>query len=41
MEVKHHRKIALEILKTLNHLNPEKMKEIFFKTTNLTHRHLI
>ena len=38
MEVKLLRNLALEIFKTLNHLNPEYMKEIFYKTTNLTHR---
>ena len=38
MEVKLLRNLALEILKTLNHLNPEYMKETFYKTTNLTHR---
>ena len=38
MEVKHLRNLALEIFKALNHLNPEYMKEIFYKTTNLTHR---
>ena len=38
MEVKRLRNLALEIFKTLNHLNPEYMKEIFYKTTNLTHR---
>ena len=38
MEVKRLRILALEIFKTLNHLNPEYMKEIFYKTTNLTHR---
>ena len=38
MEVKCLRNLALEIFKTLNHLNPEYMKEIFYKTTNLTHR---
>ena len=38
MEVKRLRKLALEIFKTLNNLNPEYMKEIFYKTTNLTHR---
>ena len=37
MEVKRLRKLALEIFKTLNNLNPEYMKEIFYKTTNLTH----
>ena len=38
MEVKRLGKLALEILKTLNNLNPEYMKEIFYKTTNPTHR---
>ena len=38
MEVKRLRKLALDIFKTLNNLNPEYMKEIFYKTTNLTHR---
>ena len=38
MEVKRLRNLTLEIFKTLNHLNPEYMQEIFFKTTNLTHR---
>ena len=38
MEVKLLRNLALEIFKTLNHLNPEYMKKIFYKTTNLTHR---
>ena len=38
MEVKRHRKLELEIFKTLNHLNPEYMKEVFYKTANLTHR---
>ena len=38
MEVKRFRNLALEIFKTLNHLNPEYMKEFFYKTTNLTHR---
>ena len=38
MEVKRLRNLALEIFKTLNDLNPEYMKEIFYKTTNLTHR---
>ena len=37
MEVKRLGKLALEIFKTLNNLNPEYMKEIFYKTTNLTH----
>ena len=38
IEVKRLRKFALEIFKTLNNLNPEYMKEIFYKTTNLTCR---
>ena len=38
MEVKRLRKLALEKLKTVNNLSPEYMKEIFYKTTNLTHR---
>ena len=38
MEVKRLRMLAVEIFKTLNNLNPDYMKEIFFKTTNLTHR---
>ena len=38
MEVKRLRKLALEIFETLNNLNPEYMKEIFYKTTNHTHR---
>ena len=38
MKVKRVRKLALEIFKTLNNLNPECMKEIFYETTNLTHR---
>ena len=36
IEVKRLRK--LEIFKTLNNLNPKYMKEIFYKTTNLTCR---
>ena len=32
--------LALEIFKTVNNLNPYYMKEIFSKTTNLTHRPL-
>ena len=32
--------LALEIFKTVNNLNPYYMKEIFSKTTNLTHRSL-
>ena len=38
MEVKRLRTLALEIFKALNNLNPDYMKEIFFKTTNLIHR---
>ena len=38
MEVKRLKNLALEILKTLNHLNPEYMKEIFRKATNLIQR---
>ena len=38
MEVKRLGNLALEIFKTLNQLNPEYLKEIFHKTTNLTHR---
>ena len=38
MEVKRLRRLALEIFKTLNNLDSDYMKEIFFKTTNLTHR---
>ena len=38
MEVKRLRTLALEILKTFNNLNPDYMKEIFFKIANLTHR---
>ena len=37
-EVKRLRNLALEIFKTLNDLNPKYMKEIFYKTTNLTHK---
>ena len=40
MEIKRLRCLALEIFKTLNNLNPYYMKEMFSKTTNLTHRHL-
>ena len=38
MEVKRLRKLALEIFKTLNHLNPKYMREIVHKTANLKHR---
>ena len=37
MEVKRLSNFSLKISKTLNHLNLEYMKEIFHKTTNLTH----
>ena len=40
MEIECLRCLALQKLKTLNNLNPYYMKEIFFKTTNLTHRPL-
>ena len=38
MEVKRLRNPELQISKTLSHLHPKYMKEIFHKTTNLTHR---
>ena len=38
MEVKRLRNPALEIFKTFNPMNPEYMTELFYKTTNLTHR---
>ena len=38
MEVKCLRNLARKIFKTFNNLNPEYMEEIFYKTTNLTHR---
>ena len=38
MEVKRLRNLALEIFETLNNLNPEYLKENFYKATNLTHR---
>ena len=38
MEVTHLRNLALRIFKVLNHVNPEYMKEILHKDTNLTHR---
>ena len=38
MEVKRLRNLALAMFKTLNNLNPEYMKEIFYKTANVTHR---
>ena len=41
MEVKHLRNLALEMFKTsktLNYLNLKYMREIFYKTTNLTQR---
>ena len=40
MEIKRLWRLALEIFKTVNNLNPYYMKEIFSKTTNLTHRPL-
>ena len=40
MEIKRLRCLALEIFKTVNNLNPYYMKQISFKTTNLTHRPL-
>ena len=40
MEIKRLRCLALETFKTANNLNPYQMKEIFSKTTNLTHRPL-
>ena len=40
MEIKRLRCLPLEIFKTVNKLNPYYMKEIFTKTTNLTHRPL-
>ena len=36
MEVKRLRTLALELLKTLNNMNPEYMKEIFHKTAFTT-----
>ena len=35
LEVKRLRNLALEILKTLNYMNPEYMKKKCYKTTNL------
>ena len=40
MEVIHLRNLALEVFKTLNDLNSKYMKEVFYDTTNLTHRPL-
>ena len=40
MEIKRLRCLALEMFKTINNLSPYYMKEIFSKTTNLTHRPL-
>ena len=40
MTIKRLRCLALEIFKTLNNVNPNYMKEIFPKSTNLTHRPL-
>ena len=41
MEAKRLRNLALEVIKTLNQLHPEYLKQIFDKTTNLTHDTLI
>ena len=41
MEAKRLRNLALEVIKTLNQLHPEYFKQIFDKTTNLTHDTLI
>ena len=38
MEARRLRNLALEIFKSLNHLNPENMKKNEYKTKNLTHR---
>ena len=38
MEIKRLRCIILEIFNTVNNLNPYYIKEIFSKSTNLTHR---
>ena len=40
MEIKRLRCLALEIFKNVNNLNPYYMKDIFSKSTNLTHRPL-
>ena len=40
MEVKRLRTLALEVFKTLNNINPEYMKEVFYKTVFSTHRTL-
>ena len=40
MEIKRLRCLTLEIFKIVNNMNPYYMKEIFSKTTNLTHRPL-
>ena len=37
-EVKRLRNLALEIFKTLNHMNPDYTKDIFHKTADLTNR---
>ena len=37
MTVKRLRRLALEMFKNFNNLNPDCMKETFSKTTNLTH----
>ena len=38
MEVKRLRNLALEIFKTLNHLNPKHTKNFFYETKNLAYR---
>ena len=40
IEIKRQLFLALEIFKTVNIMNPYYMKEVFSKTTNLTHRPL-
>ena len=40
MEVKGLQNLVLEVFKTTNNLNPEYMKEIFYKSILLTHRPL-
>ena len=38
MEIRRLRTLALEVIKTLNNMNPEYMKEIFHKAAFSTHR---
>ena len=40
MKVNRLRTLTVEVFKTLNNMNPEYMKEMFHKTTFLTHRTL-